>query len=488
MFKRSLTPEREPTRSAGREPARSRTMRAARQALHVLAVELGTPTDPGTPLFGAVRNRWLRLLPYLIAFLFAVSLLPSGIHVLVADYGMNGALAGALATAQTAPLLLAVTRPLQAWWVIFAADVICALALTGTDGVAGRAWPWPPTVIVGYLVLMLALSLRERRRTLIAVWLMTGAAGILSEPITPEPIAPEHTISTWVLLFVLSGVMLMMGATLRERGDAQRKLLEQETISEAERARRTLLEERTRIARELHDVVAHHMSVITVQADSAPYRINGIPQEAQEEFGAIAATARESLAEMRRLLGVLRSEETERHHEGPEMAPQPGIGQLPKLVEGTVRAGVPVELALPEEPVALEPAVDLSAYRIVQEALANVVRHAPGAQTRVSVTATADGSQLTVLVVNSAPPAPSAPLEPDGTGHGLIGMRERVRLVDGSLDTGPLPDGGFRVAARLPLASPASPSISRPAPPAPPTAAPSPSPAPPVSEKDSDSA
>ena len=191
---------------------------------------------------------------------------------------------------------------------------------------------------------MLALSLRERSRTLIAVWLTTGAAGIL--------LRAEHTATgsdgTWVLLFVLTGVVLMIGATLRERGDAQRKLIEQETISEAERARRTLLEERTRIARELHDVVAHHMSVITVQADSAPYRLGGLPQEAQEEFASIAATARESLAEMRRLLGVLRSEETERHG-GPEKAPQPGIGMLPKLVEATVRAGVPVELSLPED-------------------------------------------------------------------------------------------------------------------------------------------
>ncbi|MEU9113079.1 sensor histidine kinase [Streptomyces sp. NPDC048483] len=464
-------------------------MSAVRQALHVLTDALCTPTNPGIPLFDSSRNRWLRRLPYFVAFVFVVILLPGGVNLLSNEYGMDLGPAGALATAQTVPLLLAVTRPLQAWWVIFAADVICALALTSVGGVAERAWPWPPTVIIGYFVLMLALSLREPRRTLIAVWLMTGAAGILSGPFTPPRIT-----STWVLLFVLSGVMLLMGAALRERGDAQRRLMEQETISEAERARRTLLEERTRIARELHDVVAHHMSVITVQADSAPYRISGIPKEAQEEFGAIAATARESLAEMRRLLGVLRSEETERDG-GPEKAPQPGIGQLPKLVDGTVRAGVPVELALPEEPVVLEPAVDLSAYRIVQEALANVVRHAPGAQTRVSVTATADGSRLTVLVVNSAPPAPSAPLERNGTGHGLIGMRERVRLVDGSLDTGPLPDGGFRVAAQLPLAGPASAPPSAPASPpasAPPASPPSPptsptSPASPLSAKDSDS-
>ncbi|MFG2889261.1 sensor histidine kinase [Streptomyces sp. NPDC048248] len=453
MPRRSLPTQAESAPATDRGQARARFLRAVRQALRVLAVELGTPTTPGTPLFGTVQNPWLRRLPYLVACVFAISLLPTTVTVLTDDYGMSGGPAGGLATAQTVPLLLAVSRPLQAWWVIFAADVMCALMLLGADRLAGHAWPWPPMVIVGYLALMAALSLRERRRTLIAVWLTTGVVGFLF-----ELFAHAGTAGTWVLLFVLSGVTLLMGATLRERGDAQRKLIEQETISEAERAHRTLLEERTRIARELHDVVAHHMSVITVQADSAPYRISGIPREAQEEFGSIAATARESLAEMRRLLGVLRSEETERHG-GPEKTPQPGLGQLPKLVEGTVRAGVPVELALPAQPVALEPAADLSAYRIVQEALANVVRHAPGAPTRVSVTATAGGSWLTVLVVNSAPPAPSAPLETTGTGHGLVGMRERVRLLDGSLDTGPLPDGGFRVAARLPLAVP-SPSAT----------------------------
>ncbi|GAB7033756.1 histidine kinase [Streptomyces platensis subsp. malvinus] len=486
MNGRSPTPAPEAARSAEREPARSRALRAARQALRILAVELGTPTEPGIPLFAGVQNRWLRRVPYLVAFTFTVSLLPTTINVLGNDYGMHGGWAGALAIAQTVPLMLAVTRPLQAWWVIFAADVLCALGLTVVDGVADRAWPWTPPAIVGYLALMLALSLRERRRTLIAVWLTTGFAGILSETMTPE-----RSQSTWVLTFVLAGVMLLMGATLRERGDAQRKLIEQETISEAERARRTLLEERTRIARELHDVVAHHMSVITVQADSAPYRISGIPKEAEEEFGSIAATARESLAEMRRLLGVLRSEETERQGGGPEKTPQPGVAMLPKLVEGTVRAGVPVELVLPKEPVVLEPAVDLSAYRIVQEALANVVRHAPGAQTRVSVVTSADRTRLTVLIVNSAPPvpsAPSAPLETSGTGHGLVGMRERVRLVAGSLDTGPLPDGGFRVAAQLPLAP--APGTAAPGDPAPgsPASGLSVSPsASPLSEKDSGS-
>ncbi|OKK08094.1 histidine kinase [Streptomyces sp. CB03234] len=418
------------------------TARRVRDALRVLGLALATPAGPGAPLLAQASSRWLRLLPYAVAFAFVASLLPVTVTVLVNDYEVNGAVAGALATAQTAPLLLAVARPLQAWWIVMAADVLGALVLLGADGVAGRPWPWTPMIVVGYLALMVAVGLREPRRTLLAVWLVTGAAGFVFE------LFPADTRSDGVhlLLFILSGAVLLLTGTLRERGDAQRRLVEQETISEAERARRTLLEERARIARELHDVVAHHMSVITVQADSAPYRIEGLPEAAREEFSTIAASARESLTEMRRLLAVLRSEGTE-----GERAPQPGLARVQQLVEATVRAGVPAELSMPADLGAVPQAVDLSAYRIVQEALANVVRHAPGAATRVSVSS--DGGRLTVLVVNGPPAEARSPLESSGTGHGLVGMRERVRLTGGTLDTGPLPDGGFRVAARLPFAT-----------------------------------
>ncbi|MFE7122361.1 sensor histidine kinase, partial [Streptomyces sp. NPDC057654] len=225
-------------------------------------------------------------------------------------------------------------------------------------------------------------------------------------------------------------------------------------VSEAERARRTLLEERARIAREMHDVVAHHMSVITVQADSAPYRLGGVPPETGEEFAAIAATARESLTEMRRLLGALRGTDGRggTGTAGVERAPQPGLAELDRLAESTVRAGVPVELSVEPGPdtAPVPGAVDLSAYRVVQESLANVVRHAPGAATRVSVAP--DRTGVSVVIVNAPSAAvPGAPLESGGTGHGLVGMRERVRLLGGTLEAGPLPDGGFRVAARFPL-------------------------------------
>ncbi|MDN3271140.1 sensor histidine kinase [Streptomyces sp. MA15] len=404
-----------------------------------------TPVEEKPPraLLAGASRRWVRLLPWGVAFVLSVALLPTTIQVLTADYGLNGGVASALAVAQAAPLLLAVVRPLRAWCVIFAADVAGALALLTVDFEERLLWPFPPMGIVGYLGLCLALGLRERRRTLLVVWLATAGANT-----GLGFVAPHGTSAKELLLTILSGVALLLAAALRERHEAQRRLAEQETISEAERGRRTLLEERARIARELHDVVAHHMSVITVQADTAAYRLDGLPPDVREEFTSIAATARESLGEMRRLLGVLRNEET-----GGELAPQPGLTRIGQLVEATVRAGMPVEFTpcdarVPE-------AVGLSAYRIVQEALANVVRHAPGAPTRVSVSESADeedGARLTVLVVNGPPPEPpAAPLEEGGTGHGLVGMRERVRLAGGTLDVGPLPDGGFRVAARLPF-------------------------------------
>ncbi|MFE5299450.1 sensor histidine kinase [Streptomyces sp. NPDC056632] len=428
-----------------RQPRMPRVGARAQALVRSFGIALATPTGPGEALLGRASSRWVRLLPYGVALALVSALLPVTVAVLVNDYHVNGALAGALATAQTAPLLLAVTRPLQAWWVIFTADVVGGLVLLAADPSDELPWPWTPMVVVGYLFLMLALGLRESRRALLGVWLVTGVAGAVFHLLAPD--RPGDGVV--VLLFVLSGVVLLLTATLRGRGEAERRLVEQATISEAERAHRTLLEERARIARELHDVVAHHMSVITVQADSAPYRIPELPDAAREEFASIASGARESLAEMRRLLAVLRSDGSE-----GERAPQPGLDRVQQLVEATVRAGVPAELSMAADLGDVPQAVDLSAYRIVQEALANVVRHAPGAATRVSVRGDGEG-WLNVLVVNGPAEERTSPLEGgSGTGHGLVGMRERVRLTGGSLDTGPLPDGGFRVAARLPLTNP----------------------------------
>ncbi|MCX5308431.1 sensor histidine kinase [Streptomyces sp. NBC_00160] len=441
------------TRPRGRTRERTRTSPSAGSrvpgALARLAVVLRTPAGAQQPLFAQAPKRWQRATPFVVVGIFVVTLLPVTIAVLSNDYGAGGGWAGALGVAQTVPLLLAVTRPLQAWVVVLAADTVAAVLLIGADKVAGHSWPWPPMTIVGYLVLMACLGLRESVRTLVGVWLVTGVVGTVLGFSQPAGV-----MNTTALLFVLSGVVLVLSGALRGLGDAQQRVAEQESISEAERSRRTLLEERARIARELHDVVAHHMSVITVQADSAPYRVPGMSEPVREEFAAIAASARESLGEMRRLLTVLRGDGAG-GAEGAdgERAPQPGIDRLQQLVEATVRAGQPVELSLAAGAAgAAPPAVDLSAYRIVQEALANVVRHAPGAPTRVSVTV--DEDEVLVLVVNGPARDAVVELESSGTGHGLVGMRERVRLTGGTLDTGPLPDGGFRVAARLPLNDP----------------------------------
>lgn len=456
MSLKSRTPARFRLRKAREPRERAKTEKRGKKktgkrgpgSLAQLAVVLRTPARAGEALFARAPKRWQRMLPFAVVGVFVITLLPVTIAVLTNDYALGGGWAGALGVAQTVPLLLAVTRPLPAWAMVLTADIAGAVLLMDAERVGGHAWPWPPMVIVGYLVLMICLGLRESVRTLVLVWLATGAAGVALG--FSQPAAVTNTVA---LLFVLSGTFLAVAGALRQLGDARQRIAEQESISEAERSRRTLLEERARIARELHDVVAHHMSVITVQADSAPYRLPGMEEPVREEFAAIAASARESLGEMRRLLTVLRGDGTNGPGgAGAERAPQPGIDRIQQLVEATVRAGQPVELSLALGAAeAVPPAVDLSAYRIVQEALANVVRHAPGARTRVSVTRSDQTGDVLVLVVNGPARDAVVELEGSGTGHGLVGMRERVRLTGGTLDTGPLPDGGFRVAARLPL-------------------------------------
>uniref|UniRef100_UPI0015EEC9D2 sensor histidine kinase n=1 Tax=Streptomyces albidus (ex Kaewkla and Franco 2022) TaxID=722709 RepID=UPI0015EEC9D2 len=368
-----VPPPAEPSHGQGQP--QTGPMQTALRGLRSMGAALTTPSGFEGPPPTQVSGLRGRRLAYALMLALVAVLIPTTSNVLSQDYGLPGAVATSLGFAQAGPLLLAVTRPLQAWWIVITADTVGALLVLFTPP-GELSWPWTAMVILGYLALCLALAVRESRRTLIAVWAVTVVLSL-----TLGFLAQDRSDGTNVLLIVLSGIVLLLGGTVRERADAQRRLAEQETISEAERSRRTLLEERTRIARELHDVVAHHMSVITVQADSAPYRLSGLPPEAQEEFGSIAATARESLSEMRRLLGVLRSEENH-----GERAPQPGLDRLGQLVEATVRAGVPTELSVAPGTAGLPQAVQLSAYRIVQEALANVVRHAPGAPTRVSVT------------------------------------------------------------------------------------------------------
>ncbi|WP_432584644.1 sensor histidine kinase [Streptomyces sp. HD1123-B1] len=388
------------------------------------------------------------LLLYFAAVMLTALIGALGGWTMFHGYGAGVATAVVLAVAQSAPLLLAVTRPLQAWWIMMAADLTSSAVLLHAPRLAENSWPWPPAVILGQLVLLAAVARRERRPALVTVWVVLTTSGLAI-----GSAAPHNRDSSDLLLSVLGGGILLVGGALRERHEALQRLGEQRLIAQSERARHTLLEERARIARELHDVVAHHMSVITVQADSAPYRIHGTSAAAQEEFAAIAVAARHSLSEMRMLLGVLRSDDSDDKHR-----PQPGLDDVPRLVEAIARAGVPANLVLDDGVEKLNglipPTVELSAYRIVQEALANVVRHAQGARTRVEVGLLPDRSSLTVLITNAAPQQSSGSLETGSTGHGLVGMRERVRLLGGALEAGPTRDGGFQVTARLPLPNP----------------------------------
>ena len=231
-----------------------------------------------------------------------------------------------------------------------------------------------------------------------------------------------------------------------QRRSGERQLAEQERRHSGERA---LLEERQRIARELHDVVAHHMSVIAIQAEAAPYKVADPPPELVESFGDIRASALSGLTELRRVLGVLRSD-------GPDTAPQPGLADLDALLDSARSGGVSVTADLQRAPRPLPEGVDLSAYRIVQEALSNAMRHAPGSHVQVKLAYRADG--LVIEVRNDAARRPSRPggqrCRADGGGHGIIGMRERATMLGGSLDAGPTGDGGFQVTAVLPVSPP----------------------------------
>ncbi|MFJ9538680.1 sensor histidine kinase [Streptomyces sp. NPDC101225] len=213
----------------------------------------------------------------------------------------------------------------------------------------------------------------------------------------------------------------------------------------------TLLEhaargERARIARELHDVVAHHISMIAVQAENARLTTSGLPPEGAARFLAIGDTARTALTEMRRLLGVLREDARGAEGTGTRRTPQPGLGQLMELLdEARDAAGAATRLIVSGPVAALDPGIEVTAYRIVQEALTNARRHAPGAA--VDVELRYGDADLAVRVRDNGP-GPAAAGTP---GHGLLGMRERVATVGGTLRTGPAPGGGFLVEARLPV-------------------------------------
>jgi signal transduction histidine kinase len=337
----------------------------------------------------------------------------------------------------SAPLALRTRLPFTAW-------AASAMAIVGTSLFFPMATREAAPAIV-YGLCLYAVTVRCVPRIIVAAAIVTAAAGFV---ITPRGAA---------VVIILAAIPLLLGAVVRTRRSGTRRLAEQERKHSGERA---LLEERQRIARELHDVVAHHMSVIAIQAEAAPYKSANPPPELVESFGDIRQSALTGLTELRRLLGVLRTGT-------PDTAPQPGLGDLEILLDSARSGDVSVTADITGEPVPLPDGVDLSAYRILQEALSNAMRHSPGSHVDVRIAYRTDNLELDIrndtgtshtgedaaradhAGLDHADPDHAGP-DPLNGGHGIIGMRERASMLGGTLFAGPV-QGGFRVHSVLPL-------------------------------------
>ena len=330
-------------------------------------------------------------------------------------------------------LLLAAPRfPLITWRLGLLAAVLVTLTVEDVAGIKGGQF--------ALLVLIFCVAAATVERTVL--WWMCTLTVALSWLWLPlgRPIRPlEQTVVVTVITVALT---VAIDAAKGRRGARQQLAVEAAHV-QREQAHRAVLEERARIARELHDVVAHHMSLIAVQAETARYRINEVPEAVSAEFGAISDAARDALSDMRRLLGVLRNDEA------AARATQPQIEQIAELIDTARNAGVPVDYSLDGAVDTIPSAVGVCAYRIVQEALSNATRHAPGACVSVQIHRDRDVVRLTIT---NGPGGPIAPLSEDqGPGHGLTGMRERAVLLGGALTAGPVNAGGFSVSAVLPF-------------------------------------
>ncbi|OAN38302.1 sensor histidine kinase [Microbacterium sp. H83] len=361
-------------------------------------------------------------------------------------YGTSLPLSFLLAAALCGAPLLALTHP--RWAVVLFYTAAFSLPLLVTAGLATEApWPWSVPALLAFVLLVGVVTFLHGAR-LGAFALVIGSGLSLTAPLlrgdvlSGGDVAANVTANLIVTTSVAAAVSVI-AALAAGRMRVSAELTREREHSALEESRRGLVEERTRIARELHDVIAHSMSVIQVQASTARYRLPGIDAEAAAEFDSIAATARTSLTEMRRMLGVLRTEDR-----AAELAPLQGVDDVPALVDTFRRAGVTVGLEITgslEDP---SSAAQIAVFRIVQEALSNAIRHAAGAA--VTVRIQRDGDMLVVRVRNASASTPQAA---SGGGYGLRGMRERVEILGGTFAAGPAADGGWEVAAALPLRS-----------------------------------
>jgi signal transduction histidine kinase len=340
---------------------------------------------------------------------------------------------------QVTPIVLLRRHPLSAGRVAALGMLVSSVAiylpmLAGPIGPMLADWPLqtqvPPYLVVLGALLARTSAMRGVAISVYAVLLAIGAG--LSQ-------FPRVGTKTLGASLVVVSMTIAIGYILqqhRRRADAA------EQAAVEERAKRATLEERALIARELHDIVGHHLSLIALRTDSAKHRVPGVTPAVEEEFHALGIAAREALNEARRLVGVLRETDA-----APEREPQPGLADVPVLIESCRRSGIEVRSTVSADCDVPE-AVGLAAYRIVQEALSNAARHSPGST--VDVQLRRDDGVIDILVENG--PAVRTPAPSRGDGTGLAGIAERVTLIGGSCDTGPRADGGFRVAVTLNLA------------------------------------
>jgi signal transduction histidine kinase len=345
-----------------------------------------------------------------------------------------------LASAAAAvPLLLRELWPLAAWRIALPSMFFVVSITEQVYETSGPANPYPIGAVLTYLLVLYSVGVRCARHISVGVWLLS-VLGILI--LTPTPVV--------FLGAVMTAAALLFGYNVRVRRQAQRQVAEEEQRTEDERAARAVLEERSRIARELHDVVAHHMSVIAIQAEAAPIKAPADPEVLKAELAGIRGTALEALTELRRILGVLREGD-----EALETAPQPDLADIDQLLTSSRAAGLAVTMTTTGRPPPVPGGIGLATYRVLQESLSNALRHAPGAAVRVHLAYYDD--RLDLRVENDRPPPTSptrsihrpAPPRSRG-GQGLTGMRERIGAYGGTLTIGPTAAGGFAVAATIP--------------------------------------
>lgn len=322
-----------------------------------------------------------------------------------------------------------------------------AFAMTVVAGLWQLATTHASGVDLAVLIMLYTVAAYRPRRMSVAALIVCLIGSSVAIVIwSPAPVGYRLVMQVLVGGVLFGGSSLLawvLGDSMRYRRGYYAALEDRAARLEAERdaqAKVAAAAERARIARELHDVIAHHVSVMVVQADGASYALRSDPQTAETALAAISGTGRQALTEMRRLLGVLR---TAGDH--AELAPVPGLGELRELLDQARAAGLAVTYTLSGTPRELPEGVELAAYRVVQESLTNTRKHA-GLAASAAVTLRYQPAGLTIEVTDDGLAAPTG----DSGGHGLAGMRERIAMYGGTVEAGPLPGGGFRVLARLP--------------------------------------